>query len=169
MNPQDGGLWLRSVVRHGLWPLKERFEACSTSAPALHKQSSAPGVHSQEGIYAFKTIDNALANLDRTCYRGTLLGRVKVWGTTQKHQVGYRAQFAYPHSFTHGICCICKRIVNLKSEHFAIGWAAYHFSDDFSVSGFVCNVCNEKYYSLDTETGYAELSELAERYGIIIG
>jgi hypothetical protein len=85
MNPQDGGLWLRSVVRHALWPLKERFEACSTSAPELNKQSFTPGVHSQEGIYAFKTIDNALENLDRTCYRGTLLGRVKVWGTIQKH------------------------------------------------------------------------------------
>ena len=169
MKPQDGGLWLTSVVRHDLWSPMERFEAHSTSAPGLHKQSITPGVHSQAGIYAFKTIDDAIANLDRTCYRGTFLGRVQVWGVIQKHQFGYRAQFAYPHSLTHGVCCICKKIVSLKSEPFAIGWASYHFSDDFSVSGFVCNGCNEKYYLLDTETGYAELSELAERYGIIIG
>jgi len=169
MMPQDGGLWLKSVVRHDLWPLKERFEAYCTSVSGLHKQSITPGVCSQDGIYAFKTIEVALENIDRTCYRGTFLGRVQVWGVIQKHQFGYRAQFAYPHSLTHGICCICKRIASLKSEPFAIEFSAYHFSDDFSVSGFVCNVCNEKYYLLDTETGYIELSELAERYGITIG
>jgi hypothetical protein len=32
----------------------------------------------------------------------------------------------------------------------------------------VCEGCNEKYYSLEPETGYRELSELAERYGITI-
>lgn len=162
-------MWLRSIVRHDLWPLAKRFEAYSTSAFGLHKQSITPGVHSQAGIYAFTNIDDALENLDRTCYRGTFLGRVHIWGVVQKHQFGYRAQFAYPHSLTYGICCICKRIVGLKSEPFAIGWASYYFSDDFSVSGFVCNGCNEKYYLLDTETGYAELSELSERYGITIG
>jgi len=169
MTPRDGGLWLKSVVRHDLWPLMERFEACGTSVSGLHRQSIMPGVRSQDGIYAFKTIDDALESLDRNCYRGTFLGRVHVWGLIQKHQFGYRAQFAYPHSLTHGVCCICKKIVRLNSEPFAIGWSAYHFSDDFSVSGFVCNVCNEKYYLLDTETGYVELSELAERYGITIG
>ena len=169
MKPHDGSLWLRSVVRHHLWPLKERFEAYSTSVSGLHRQDITPGVNSQDGIYAFKTIGDALENLDRTCYRGTFLGRVQVWGVIQKHHFGYRAQFAYPHSLTHGICCICKRIVSLKTEPFAIGWASYHFSDDFSVSGFVCNVCNEKYYFLDTETGFIELSELTERYGITIG
>lgn len=169
MKPQDGGFWLRSIVRNDLWPPMKRFEACSASASGSHKQSITPEAYSQAGIYAFKTIGDALENLDRTCYRGTFLGRVQVWGVIQKHQFGYRAQFAYPHSLTHGVCCICKRIVSLKSERFAIGWASYHFSDDFSVSGFVCSGCNEKYYSLDTETGYAELSELAGRYGIAIG
>jgi hypothetical protein len=169
MKPQEGGLWLRSVVRNDLWPLRERFEACSTPASGLQKQGITPGVHSQSGIYAFKTIDDALENLEKTCYRGTFLGRVQVWGVIQKHQFGYRAQFAYPHSLTHGVCCICKRIVGLTAEPFAIGLASYHFSDDFSVSGFVCNGCNEKYYLLDTGAGYAELSEVAERYGITIG
>ena len=169
MKPQEGGLFLTSVVRHDLWPPMERFEARSTSAHGFHKQSTKPVVHSQAGIYAFKTIDDALENLDRPCYRGAFLGRVQVWGVIQKHQFGYRAQFAYPHSLTHGVCCICKKIVSLKSETFAIGWASYHFADDFSVSGFVCDVCNEKYYLLDTETGYGELTELAERYGISIG
>jgi hypothetical protein len=169
MRPQDGSLWLRSVVRHDLWPLNERFEARSTSSSGLNAESIKPEVHSQGGIYAFKTIDDALENLNRTCYRGVFLGRVHIWGVIQKHRFGYRAQFAYPHSLNLGICCICKKIVDLISEAFAIGWAAYHFSDDFSVSGFVCNTCNEKYYLLDTGTAYAELSELAERYGITIG
>jgi hypothetical protein len=147
----------------------ERFEACSTSSSGSHQQSITPGVRSQAGIYAFKSIDDALENLDRNCYRGTFLGRVQVWGVIHKHQFGYRAQFAYPHSLAYGVCCICKSIVHLKSEPFAIGWASYHFSDDFSVSGFVCKGCNEKYYSLDTDTGHEQLSELAGRYGISIG
>lgn len=168
MIPQDGSLWLRSIVRHDLWPPRARFEAKSTASSEVDKRSVIPEVASQDGIYAFTTIDDALANLDRTCYRGTLLGKVHLWGVIQKHRFGYRAQYAYPHSLTHGICCICKSTVGLAPNEFAIGWKSYHFSDNFSVRGFVCSVCNEKFFLLDTNRGFAELSELAERYGIPI-
>jgi len=167
MKPREGSLWLRSIVRHDLWPLGERFEA-SRGSSGSYKQAVTPEVHSPSGIYAFQTMEDALENLESTCYRGAFLGRIHVWGVVQKHQHGYRAQFAYPYSLSHGVCCICKGIVNLKTDAFAIGWIAYHFSDDFSVNGVVCSACNEKYYLLDTETGYAELSELAERYGITL-
>jgi hypothetical protein len=167
-SPQDGTLWLRSLVRPDLWPPGARFEAHSKSAPGLCAQNISPEIHSQSGIYAFKTVDDALENLDRTCYRGTFLGKVNIWGVIQRHHFGYRAQFAYPLALCLGICCICKKVVGLRAEPFAIEWAAYHFSEDFSVSGFVCDGCNEKYYSPEPETGYRELSELAERYGITI-
>jgi hypothetical protein len=163
--PPDGNIWLRSVVRPDLWPPLKRFEAHSGSARGME---GPPGIHSQSGIYAYKTTQNALENLDRTCYRGAFLGRVYLWGVIQKHSFGYRSQFAYPVSLSTGICCICKRAVSLKSEPFAIGWASYHFSDDFSVSGFLCAGCNEKYYSLKPGSGSAELAELSARYGIVI-
>ncbi|MFZ5906384.1 MAG: hypothetical protein ACOYVJ_03100 [Nitrospirota bacterium] len=166
--PRVGTLWLRSIVRPDLWQPGVRFEAYGESDRGLHDQNICPDAQSRSGIYAFRTLPDALEDLDRTCYRGAVLGRVSLWGIIQRHRFGYRAQFAYPRALCLAICCICKRIVGLRSEPFAIGWAAYHFSDDFSVSGFVCNVCNTKYYSLETETGYRELSELAERYGITI-
>jgi hypothetical protein len=168
MSPQDGNLWLKSVIRHDLWPLKEKFEAQCTSCNGTKEPGSPPEAHSQCGIYAYKSPGYALENLDRCCYRGTFLGKVHLWGTVQKHQFGYRAQFAYPVSLNMGICCICKRIVDLGSEPFAIGWAAYHFTDSFSVSGFLCGECNEKYYHLEIESSYDELLQLAARYGITI-
>jgi hypothetical protein len=154
---RDGKLWLRSVVRNELWPPIDRFEA----QPGI-----SPGSHSASGIYAYKTSLNALENIDRYCYRGTFLGKVSLWGVIQKHQFGYRAQFAYPLSLVSGICCVCKRTVSLKSEPFAIGWASLHFTEDFSVSGFLCEECNEKYYSVDMEASRRELVELIDRYCI---
>jgi hypothetical protein len=151
-----------------LWPLKERFEAQCTSHKGIKEPGIPPEARSQCGIYAYKTPSHALENLDRFFYRGSFLGKVHLWGVVQKHQFGYRAQFAYPVSLNMGVCCMCKRIVNLGSEPFAIGWASYHFTESFSVSGFLCEECNEKYYHLKIESSYDELVQLADRYGIVI-
>ncbi len=146
----------------------ERFEAHCSSFKAASQSCISPEVNSTSGIYAYKSTPDALENLDRCSYRGTFLGRVSLWGVIQKHQFGYRAQFAYPVSLVFGICCVCKRIVNLKSEPFAIGWASLHITEAFSVSGFLCEDCNGRYYSVDIESSHRELSALTERYGISI-
>jgi hypothetical protein len=146
----------------------EKFEARRSSYQDSH-DAIIPGAHSANGIYAYKIAFAALENIDRYCYRGTFLGKVSLWGVIQKHQFGYRAQFAYPLSLVSGICCVCKRIVSLKSEPFAIGWASLHFTEDFSVSGFLCEECNERYYRVDIGSGHRELAELTERYRIGIG
>jgi hypothetical protein len=121
------------------------------------------------GIYAYKTTSYALQETDRFCYRGALLGQVHLWGVVQEHRFGYRAQYGYPASLHLGVCCICTQTIHLASEPFAIGWAYYHFSDDFSVNGILCNECNTKYYGLDEEESHAELSRIAEKYGVLIG
>jgi hypothetical protein len=157
---QDGNIWLRSLIRNELWPPMEKFEARDCER--------VPVAESKSGIYAYKSSFYALGNLDRCCYRGVFLGKVNLWGVIQRHQFGYRAQFAYPVSLIMGICCVCKKIVNLKTDQFAIGWASLHFTEAFSVSGFLCNECNEKYYSVEIDTSYRELSELVTRYGITI-
>lgn len=144
----------------------QRFEVNCVSPKSANQQGSHPEADSQCGIYAYKTSRDALKNIDRFCYRGTLLGKVHLWGVIHKHKYGYRAQFAYPVSLNIAICCICKQTINLKSEPFTIGWTYYHFTDDFSVYGMLCEVCNEKYYSLDIAYSYAELAQLKDRYGI---
>ncbi len=165
---QDGNLWLRSVIRNELWPPMERFEARSSSYKGASHPGIFPEAHSSSGIYAYNTTFDALENLDRCCYRGTFLGKVSLWGVIQKHQFGYRAQFAYPVSLHMGICCVCKQTINLKSEPFAIGWASLHITEAFSVSGLLCGGCNKKYYSVDIESSYMELTQLTDRYGIKI-
>jgi len=152
-------------VRNELWPPLERFVGRSSSKET-GQLSIPPKAHSASGIYAYKTTLDALENIDRYCYRGTFLGKVSLWGVIQKHQFGYRAQFAYPLSLVFGICCVCKQTVSLKSEPFAIGWASLHITEDFSVSGVLCKECNEKYYSVDMDTSHRELTELTSRYGI---
>jgi hypothetical protein len=146
----------------------ERFEAQCSSCHGTNHPVVPLEPHSASGIYAYKTTFAALENIDRYCYRGTLLGKVSLWGVIQEHQFGFRAQFAYPLSLVFGICCVCKQTVSLKSEPFAIGWASLHFTEDFSVSGFLCEGCNEKYYSVDMESSLRELEELTNRYGIRI-
>jgi hypothetical protein len=165
---KDGVLWLKSVIRSTLWPPMQRFEVTCSTQKAANEPGTYPAADSPCGIYAYKTPLYALDDIDRFCYRGTLLGKVHLWGVIQKHQYGYRAQFAYPVSLNIGICCICKKPVNLKSEQFTIGWTYYHFTDDFSVNGMLCEVCNEKYYSLEATYSYRELEVLADRYGIEI-
>jgi hypothetical protein len=165
---KDGNLWLRSLIRNELWPPMEKFEARYSSYQEINQHERTPGAESKSGIYAYKTSFYALENLDRCCYRGVFLGKVNLWGIIQKHQFGYRAQFAYPVSLIMGICCVCKKIVNIKTERFAIGWASLHFTEAFSVSGFLCDECNKKYYSVETDSSYRELTELTTRYGITI-
>jgi len=163
---KDDTIWLKSVIRSDLWPPMQKFEVNCISPKGANQEGSYPDADSQCGIYAYKTSHHALENIDRFCYRGTLLGKVHLWGVVQKHQYGYRAQFAYPVSLDMGICCICKQTIDLISEPFTIGWTYYHFTDDFSVNGILCEVCNEKYYSLDFAYSYVELAQLKDRYGI---
>jgi len=165
---KDGILWLKSVVRSNLWPPMQRFEVNCAAQKGSREPGTYPESDSPCGIYAYRTSRYAIENLDRFCYRGTLLGKVHLWGVIQRHQFGYRAQFAYPVSISIGICCICKRTISLKSEPFTLGWTYYHFSDDFSVNGVLCGVCNEKFYSLDFAHSYRELEEITGRYGIEI-
>lgn len=146
----------------------EKFESHGSSYKKVGKHGSPPEADSTNGIYAYKTFEHALENLDRCWCRGIFLGKVKLWGVIQKHEFGYRSQFAYPLSLHMGICCVCKRTINLKSEPFAIGWATLHITESFSVSGFLCEKCNKRYYSVDPESSYKELIQLTVRYGIKI-
>lgn len=56
----------------------------------------------------------------------------------------------------HKFCAILKDY--RSSQMLVPGWASYHFSESFSVIGFLCEECNEKYYSLEIESSYDEFS-----------
>jgi hypothetical protein len=156
------------VIHHDLWFPEKRFEARENTNISIACHGVPPRTDSPDGIYAYSTDIYAMENSERFCYRGTLLGKVNLWGIIQKHQFGYRAQFAYPLSLIFGICCICKRKVSLKKGSYTIGWNYYHFSDDFSVNGFLCSECNEKYYSLEASLSCREMEQLINRYRIAI-
>ena len=165
----NGNIRLTSVVRHDFWVPAEKIQARCMSGRVGIDPGGPPAADSKCGIYAYKTASLALQEIDRFCYRGALMGKVHLWGVVQEHRSGYRAQYGYPASLHTGVCCICTRTVHLASEPFAIGWSYYHFSDDFSVNGLLCIECNRKYYSLNSAESYADLSRLADCYGITMG
>ncbi len=168
MSRPEGYPMLRSVVRNHIWPVRERFEIVHASFPGLREHGIAPGASSTDGIYAYRDRRYALENHDRFCYRGSLLGRVDLWGVVQRHEFGYRAQFAYPVSLAYGICCICKGTIALKSDPFAMCWTALYLAEDFCVNGILCEACNSKYCSFDMASGRRHILGLADRYGIVI-
>jgi hypothetical protein len=167
-HPRDGTLWLKSVVRNDLWPPLEKFEAQEPYCVQGHRQTVSPEAESKSGIYAYRSLTDALSGVNLLHYwcRGAFLGKVRLWGVVQQHEFGYRAQFAYPDSLEMGVCCVCRKIIDLRLEPFAIGWMSLHISEDFSVNGLICAGCNDKYYSIDASDCYREFLELTGRYGI---
>jgi hypothetical protein len=166
---RDGLAWLQSLMMDDLWPTREKFWAEKIVTEQNGEALTFPLSYSMNGIYAYKTSEYSLEYQHRFWYRGTLLGSVLLWGIVQQHELGYRAQFAYPSSLLFGICCDCMKKINLVREQFAIAWTSLHITERFSVNGFLCSRCNNRYYALDVKTCRIELEELAKRYGISIG
>lgn len=113
--------WLQSVSETMFWPPKKRLDAICLKIMKRHRAS--PGENCECGIYAFRTIEDALDSRndapDRVL-RGTILGKVKLWGEIECHKLGYRAQYAYPLSLMMGICQECYQPFFLQSESFAL-------------------------------------------------
>ena len=81
-------------------PLAAGCKAASYStivgrAKAAHDANDAPQSTCTCGVYAAKSLDHLRKiGLDRF----GVLGEVKLWGTVVEHELGWRAQFAYPKS-----------------------------------------------------------------------
>lgn len=56
------------------------------------------------GIYGLKL---SVRNPHSTLIRG-VVGKVALWGKVEEHTLGFRAQYAYPVSFDHYVCMVCK-------------------------------------------------------------
>jgi hypothetical protein len=65
-------------------------------AEAAHDAHDAPQANCTCGVYASKSLEH----LRTTGYaRYGIHGEVNLWGTVVEHELGYRAQFAYPKNF----------------------------------------------------------------------
>lgn len=60
-----------------------------------HKVHGIPLVECSCGIYATKSL-NHLQQTQYYCSRSTVHGEVYLWGSVVEHELGWRAQFAYP-------------------------------------------------------------------------
>jgi hypothetical protein len=78
------------------WPPNQRLEATCKRSPNRHEP---PHGACSCGIYAAKSVDQ----LQRIGYaeRG-VCGEVYLWGTIVEHELGWRAQYAYPKSLVVG-------------------------------------------------------------------
>jgi hypothetical protein len=91
----SGAHRLRSLTTAAEWPPDDKLEAaCDAGHPA-------PELGHTCGVYA--VIDEA-ALARWALERGPILGEIAVgevdlWGKVIKHERGWRAQYAYPHSF----------------------------------------------------------------------
>jgi hypothetical protein len=77
---------LKSVVVDVLWPSCEPLEA--EDLPPVGSVTRGPG------IYAAKSKEDAHRAM--TSWSCSVYGTVALWGNVVEHQLGYRAQYAYP-------------------------------------------------------------------------
>lgn len=120
-----GNIWLRSIFAPRPWLKREKITAECLCKDTSHIEP--PEIESNCGIYAYKSLQYALADYTRefliqdpaiNSYAGSIFGKVKLWGRIQHHRFGYRAQFAYPDSFTMSICNDCLQPIFLLFEFF---------------------------------------------------
>jgi len=88
----------------GAWNPCEAMEArCGylEMNPPACACDSCPGDDTLCGIYAYKEAPIIVA------HEMGIVGQVGLWGTVIEHDIGFRGQYAYPLSFTHGYCPWC--------------------------------------------------------------
>jgi hypothetical protein len=140
-------LWLTSIMKLIKWPPKKRFKAeclCGYSYYFYELHTNGPPEVDPCGIYAYNSPQHAFSDpLFRIIPKGVVFGKVKLWGKVQKHQFGYRAQFAYPFSLMLAVCDECKRLINLESEFFVLRVLNTFMEEEktFAFSQFICRNC----------------------------
>lgn len=85
------------------WEAGKRKPEC----PGTPCDGHIPNLAPKCGIYGFKTADALRKQwTDASWLTGSeIIGAVWFWGRVVEHEFGYRAQFAYPAYFLHGIDC----------------------------------------------------------------
>lgn len=99
---------LRSITRRTLWPLGEPLRAedfgghnggiyaFKTDAGALHYGEEVMQYLHDDGLYLQYLWPKE--SKPKKTVRGIVYGRVAIWGKVIEHELGYRAEFAYPQS-----------------------------------------------------------------------
>jgi len=80
---------------HPRKPLAARCRACVGHAKNAHDAHEPPQTNCTCGVYASKSLEQLLTTGYAKC---GIHGEVYLWGTVVEHELGWRAQFAYPKS-----------------------------------------------------------------------
>jgi len=84
---------LRSLNNEPWRPGQPMVAGCRASSVATHDPHDAPQANCTCGVYAAKNLEH----LPTTGYwQYGIHGEVDLWGTVVEHELGWRAQFAYP-------------------------------------------------------------------------
>ncbi|NWF52684.1 MAG: hypothetical protein HXY47_06330 [Nitrospirae bacterium] len=153
----------------------KRFKAeclCGYSYYFYELHTNGPPEVDPCGIYAYNSPQYAFADpLFKIIPNGVVFGKVKLWGKVQKHQFGYRAQFAYPFSLMIAVCDECKQPINLSSDFFILRvfGAFMEGGKTFAFSQFICRNCLSLVCSSETDLeGKRVVHLLQKKYGIQI-
>jgi hypothetical protein len=97
-----GSLGLKSLCGQTWHPGQSLAARCRASAVVgravmAHDSHDAPQASCTCGIHAVKTLNHFRS---AGYQRFAIHGQVYLWGTVVEHELGYRAQFAYPKNFT---------------------------------------------------------------------
>lgn len=86
-----------------LWPHSRTFVASCYFPYTSSHIHDVPDIHCQCGIYA---------NKEDISTWGATTGSVALWGNVIEHELGYRAQYAYPLSLNRPVCTACCKTAN---------------------------------------------------------
>ena len=114
-------------ARH-LWPVSE-----PCIAKCRHHRHRVPNLYCTCGIYALRP--KAKADTDYALY-----GLVSLWGKYIEHARGWRAEFAYPLSFTGVGCSVCEQVQPIAGARAWLSLEQWKPEVTLSVS-FICREC----------------------------
>lgn len=100
--------YLRSLSVPELWiPFTPLKAVCNINNNTYFSEPHS--IKHDCGIYAYKNED--FIRLNSTSFGGVVVGKVSLWGYVIEHEMGYRAEYAYPSELLYFICMECYKII----------------------------------------------------------
>lgn len=134
---------LKEVLFSLVSPWRKKHGKCSCLTTIRRKE--VPSLHGKCGIHGYKTVGEAVRNSENS---GDVLGRVFLFGNIIEHQLGYRAQYAYPLSIEQGVCQHCMLLIPIEQARLAL-----YDSGEKLEYVILCETCFSKgspgYYPVD--------------------
>jgi hypothetical protein len=89
---------LKSLVWSTPWPKIEPLQAAVAVGREATSDPVVPTEEGHLGIYAWRSRGQLIDIIQLDAFTVPVWGQVSLWGTVIEHELGYRAEFAYPYS-----------------------------------------------------------------------